>query len=237
MLGQDVRGFAGGIAGPRCHHLPIAFGKAATRRASTRSALEASPSRFVLLRYSRPGPARKSLSKPCSFAPPMIRLRSACVGAIGVDCLTGFAAGDKESSSRRSLLQVSNKKRRLSSDAAIPTRGSRAKFRTAARKKSGSERFFVCPIADRSSWNLFLQCGTNFESFGAFSTVLRSGIIIPRWKMDPPVNDGNWRSIWASRVHDRESPHIMAQTQVPPSRIEWLGGISRCIGSLQLRSV
>jgi hypothetical protein len=201
MLGQDVRGFAGGIAGPRCHHLPIAFGKAATRRASTRSALEASPSRFVLLRYSRPGPARKSLSKPCSFAPPMIRLRSACVGAIGVDCLTGFAAGDKESSSRRSLLQVSNKKRRLSSDAAIPTRGSRAKFRTAARKKSGS------------------------------------GIIIPRWKMDPPVNDGNWRSIWASRVHDRESPHIMAQTQVPPSRIEWLGGISRCIGSLQLRSV
>ena len=133
MLGQVVHGFAGGTAGRRCHHLPVAFGKTATRRVSTRSALEESPFRFPLpLRYSRPGPARKSLSKPCSFAPPMIRT---AIGMRGRDrrwLLARLRCGETSRPQPASSVQ---QKWRLSSYAAIPTRGSRAEFRTEATEK------------------------------------------------------------------------------------------------------
>ena len=77
MRGQVVPGFAGGIAGRHCRHLPFAFGKAATHRASKPSALEAC--RIALAPCHIPEPRRKLLSKRfCSFvAPPRYDLRSA----------------------------------------------------------------------------------------------------------------------------------------------------------------
>jgi hypothetical protein len=77
MRGQVVPGFAGGIAGRHGRHLPFAFGKAATHRASKRSALEGC--RIALAPCHIPEPWRKLLSKRfCSFvAPPRYDLRSA----------------------------------------------------------------------------------------------------------------------------------------------------------------
>ena len=77
MRGQVVPGFAGGIAGRHCRHLPFAFGKAATHRASKPSALEGC--RIALAPCHIPEPGRKLLSKRfCSFvAPPRYDLRSA----------------------------------------------------------------------------------------------------------------------------------------------------------------
>jgi hypothetical protein len=88
MRGQVVLGFAGGTAGRHCRHLPFAYGKAATHRASKPSALEGC--RVALVQCHIPEPGRTLLSKQfcsfvaptCSFAPPRYDLRSACIGAI-----------------------------------------------------------------------------------------------------------------------------------------------------------
>jgi hypothetical protein len=89
MRGQVVLGFAGGTAGRHCRHLPFAFGKAATHRASKPSALEGC--RVALAQCHILEPGRTLLSKQfcsfvaptCSFAAPRYDLRSACIGAIG----------------------------------------------------------------------------------------------------------------------------------------------------------